>query len=489
MPVKPALHGSPVNARQLLRSSVTMTTTSPVPGGRDSAVSNSGGPHSVTHSVIDSAHFHHSHEALAQSASVDHCPEIFDNDIDELIARFVVPPPPDSAALSTEDEKESTRKLFQNLEDEFAALIIPPPPESESPTEEDIGVVPPVHGDDVVDDHKDKSVSQIKTKKFRHKRSASVDISSLQLAKELANGDQAQLVDSKPGGEQTIQRQFEPPNSLCRLQSDSDRPRPSSSSGLPVESPATVSERLNSLLRSLPNFCSMSEVTKEPFVRTGSLRLKASSQELVTGTSPALPVNVVSGFSSLRVRPSKRSSSFERFTSSDVSEESVVRDQIVPRSQSYDCVQQLSDQSGVKEMTHSDSFTSLKEKLREYRDLLLSRSNSGKKSRSGSASSASNKEVHKNDGSLIRTNSFSDMLEKFRHRYSSDKRKSENLDKLRDSLSEDGASNSNEGSRGDKKTFLMYNSLQGPRTTLRPSSQQVNIFETYYCFSVKWLKS
>ncbi|XP_041357056.1 uncharacterized protein LOC121374154 isoform X2 [Gigantopelta aegis] len=475
VPVKPALHGSPVNARQLLRSSNTMTPSLRHSGG-DPSVVHSGMPHSKSQTVVDAAQFRPSHDALAESASVEHCPDFFDNDIDELIARFVVPPPPpsNSTAHGMEDDGESTRKLFQNLEDEFTALIIPPPPDSESPTEDDIRVVLPVHNDTVVNDHKDKDVSQIKTKKFRHKRSASVDINSLRLAKELVNGDHTGSLDSKQrgGGEQVIQRQFDPPNSLCRLQSDPGRPE---QSGLPAESPATVSERLNSLLRSLPNFCSMAEVVKEPFVRTGSLRLKSasSSKDVVAGSSPsaAVPVDVVSGFCSLRARPSKRSSSFERFNTGDLNSDIVASNQKdIPRAQSFDSVQQSSDQSEMKEITHADSFASLKEKLREYRDLLLSRSNSVRRSRLGSPSS-SNTEAQQNDGSLHRRNSFSDLLEKFRTRHSNDRKKSENFEKLKDMFSENGAQ-SGEGSKGDKKTFLMYNSLQVPRTTLRPSSQQ-----------------
>ncbi|XP_071086775.1 uncharacterized protein [Haliotis cracherodii] len=403
-------------------------------------------------------------QKLAKSASVGHCPDFFDNDIDELIARFTVPPPP------SEIDSESSDPLAQTwhgarpknpleqatldmkmVEDEFASLIIPPPPESSTASTDDIPVVPPVSD----------AKAETKRKKFRHKRSSSVDVSSLQLAKDFLATNKSKSVDSSQPGDKnadkSVHRQLEPPSSLGQIGKVSGK-----RTGIAAESPATVSEKLNSLLASLPRV--------EGASWTGSLRLhRSSSLDILASAESAMLKPGQQKAASLRVMVPKRASSVDRTPLSQLFNPPEERQKpVILMAQSFDSVKKPSK----KDSEGSEHFASLKAKLKACKDDLVQKSNRSsfrlKKNKSESSENVSKEKVEEGKSSLRRSGSFSDLVARFSKRGSK-----ENIKK---SMSQDGSGDTDSNLDGcltpvsdSKKSMKMIETLALPRSTiLRP---------------------
>nr|KAG5701798.1 hypothetical protein BaRGS_000788 [Batillaria attramentaria] len=351
---------------------------------------------------------------LERSASTGHCPDFFDTDIDSIIAQYYVPPPPSSSdtdssrsqsfsGVMPRDSNQQPPSTIE-LDDDFSSLIIPPPP-STSQVEE-VPVVPPA-----------PSGAGERRRNFRHKRSSSVDIGSLNAAKkQLEEAEKRRSLDiqQQQSGESEARRNS-PPHSLgVESAFDADV-----HGGLAAESPATVSLKLHNLLKSLPNFApevatANQQQQQQPFFRTGSLRIhRSSSLDVVPGPgAPGLNGHdpqmssaaygqrtMFAGTASLGRLSGRRAVSQERLFSQGVPMYGVNGAHVNGGHQDVGDTQQ--------QQTPSESFASLKAKLKDYRDSLL------KRSRKNSTSEDSGSETGdggKKKSSLRRSNSFSRLL-------------------------------------------------------------------------------
>ncbi|KAK7097654.1 hypothetical protein V1264_004600 [Littorina saxatilis] len=345
---------------------------------------------------------------LMRSASAGHCPDFFDSDIDSLIAQYYVPPPPSSSGESDSAQSQVLSHSFSGaiagsfssplpdsggpLDDDFSSLIIPPPPSSSPPQTEDVAVVPPVPAD-----------SKVKRRQFRHKRSSSVDIGSLNLAnQQLEESEKRRSLDGqdlRSEHEDSIRRSS-PPHDLGggRLAPDSH-----SHDGLVAESPATVSLKLHNLLKSLPNFAPEVAMANQPqqFHRTGSLRIhRSSSLDLVpvatSVTNGAQAAQAFTGKATHRTLFSGAASLGRNSGRLAVSHEQLATSSAVPGASSP-------QDSSQQQQSATESFASLKAKLKDYRDYLLKRSSHSRKNSDDSGSESGEKKK----SSLRRSNSFS----------------------------------------------------------------------------------
>lgn len=294
------------------------------------------------------------------------------------------------------------------IDEDFSSLIIPPPPPSVSNVEE-ISVVPPVPLEAVKE----------KRKRYTHKRSSSVDIGALNLAKsQLEKADVRRSLDSQQQNEQR-EKPIQKENGSKRivLLRDLDGTGgldPDSHDGLATESPATVSLKLHNLLRSLPNFVPEASLVGQqhhqqhsPFMRTGSLRIpRSSSLDRASSTSPsigvsqngsAIPRTWFSGTSSLSRLSGRKA----------ISHEGLFLDDERTSRQSGSIL----DNGPQQTQMPTEGFASLKAKLKDYRDSLLKRtSNSRKNSTSEDTASDGSTGEKGKKGSLKRSNSFNRLL-------------------------------------------------------------------------------
>lgn len=373
-------------------------------------------------------------------------------------------------------------------DDDFSSLIIPPPPPSSStPQAEEVAVVPPVPKE-----------AREKRRHFRHKRSSSVDIGSLNLAKqqlqEAEKRRSLDLQDSRKGEGGSIRRPT-PPHDLSGVDQRFDC---DSHDGLSAESPATVSMRLHNLLKSLPNFApeaALADQQQAPFFRTGSLRIyRSASCELTGGTGAGRdqqksgneaaraftgkPTSrtFFSGTASLGRNSGRRAVSHEHLISG-VGGGSVGGGVGSKAGDSHSGQQQQQQQQ-----TPAESFASLKAKLKDYRDHLLKRASLSRKASDESVSEGGDRKAGKS--SLRRSNSFSRLLSQL-----SGRRGSRSLDSaaaedgnwtLRDRRSASGESSSTgdllslfvpPGGEEEKRGVpVVRETLAVSRTSLRPVS-------------------
>ncbi|KAH9519888.1 FERM and PDZ domain-containing protein 4 [Bulinus truncatus] len=297
---------------------------------------------------------------LERSASIGNCPDFLDDDIDALIAQFTIPPPPSSAdSRNLSGGGQFLSSLSGTSQVDLSHLIIPPPPSSTTPLFEDspLNLLDSGHV-------KPKTVP-------RHKRSSSLDLQFMQRA-----GDQ---LDAKTRSKSLDANQNNIHSSKPVPPPDLNVESTKSELDMSGESPATVSQKLFSLLQSLPNFSpdilnNDSASSSRLHHRSSSLDLTASQADFPFSSSSSMRTfNSVGNFSShsssLRLKPSSRKALSQSFE--PLSKAATVRE----RSYSETRHGASSGQSPSKNSpSGSDSFASLKAKLKDYRDYLLNRS-------------------------------------------------------------------------------------------------------------------
>ncbi|KAL8614814.1 hypothetical protein ACOMHN_055840 [Nucella lapillus] len=371
---------------------------------------------------------------LMRSASSGHCPQVFDSDIEALIAQYYVPPPPSS---SSDDDVNPPQVLSQSFSgvisgrsqpasvldpassDDISSLIIPPPPSSSSSS---------AHTDDQSWQNEAKGKRQ-----FRHKRSSSVDIGALRLAQQqLAEVNMKRSLDSQDLGGRRAERDAVPPattppfdlQGLSSLYNGSHQ-------GPEAESPASVSVKLHNLLKSLPVFraTELASEDEQSLCRTGSLRIpRSASLDLLSSASPSAarqksdngdgapggPPGTVSGRTLLtgsvslgRVGGRKILMSQQRQGSTvSATDTGITPDKDNSSAPAANTGSALSGpENPHRPATPSDSLASLKAKLRDYRDHLLRRASLSSRKHSSDTDLAG-----KDKNSLKRSSSFSRLL-------------------------------------------------------------------------------
>ncbi|XP_069130400.1 uncharacterized protein [Argopecten irradians] len=420
---------------------------------------------------------------LARSASVGDTPDFFDEDIDSLIANLTVPPPPSSGGEG-KDTQEEEGKVNTNvtIDESFADLVIPPPPGESATALQQIAIVPPIE---------DQTEADIKIRKRNHRRSSSLDTFLIKFPVEEGGTESStdppeNIPPALPASSPPkLSPNRNPPNELILP-----------STGSPVlkdfESPASVSQRLNTLLQSMPI---PGETTSHRFSRntrrTSSLKLsRSSSADTANIVQDAIDsVNAVAvkfgRSNSFQTRHKRREvdtqgrSPTSHKNGPGVSSPGTSQNQSsrrVQRTHSFDVKANKenhdsvwSDSSGSDT---NDTLASLKATLKSYRDFLLSKSKDssrGKDSRRSSISSDDGSE--KGGSSLQRSNSFTLGWLKRRSSLSGsdDKGRKSGSDLALNSkdqpiIKKDGV----EGS--DKKTPVLMNQLAVTRSKLKSHS-------------------
>lgn len=429
---------------------------------------------------------------LERSASTGNCPDFLDEDIDALIAQFIIPPPPSLSGLSTEahvhngnlrqtktecDASLSVSDNDNNIDD-LAHLIIPPPPPNiaNSPQIDYISVVPPVH--DTTASEQDVENSSGKYI-FRHKRSSSLDVNFLRSSKDQFDSKYRSI--SMDDNKNVID------NTSKKTSSLEVNGVTASDSGIVGNSPASVSEKLHSLLQSLPTFAQECNQTtgNTDVVRTGSLKNhRSASLELITAQTKQRDPHYIPIFSrsaSLRLKwpPTRpRSQSCEPFVS-DHSVTKGLNSQILTNL-SGKSFKSSSAKDLDKPFNGSESLATMKAKLRDCRDFLLSKSKSSASKYHTSQDSQQTSET----GLPHQSNSFSKLLTQLSRKGS----KSEDCGSVNLASTDDNwelkeakptSSPSLTGEltgehRGDKRVPVVRDALGLNRPTLRPLSNTLN---------------
>ena len=230
----------------------------------------------------DIEHVSPNHPPFERSASMGDNPDFLDEDIDAFIASMMIPPPPESSTPSAVSDTFGDSLQFQYDDEEsqmyngadslissdelFSSLVIPPPPGDASESIDEIKIVPPVESETP------ECNSSEKKKLFKHRRSSSLDVSSLRVFNESLNQSESQTENSPKSCDQKVT----PPKSLAT----------NSSAVKDFESPATVSEKLSILLKSMPSFGNVLSESDMKFRRTSSLRLgKSASFEVLSSST------------------------------------------------------------------------------------------------------------------------------------------------------------------------------------------------------------
>ena len=438
---------------------------------------------------------HHSpnHPPFERSASTGDNPDFLDDDIDSFIATMMIPPPPDtvipandrlSNSLQFQYEEES--QMYNGAEslissDELlSSLVIPPPPGDASESIDEIKIVPPVETETNMSTHSNKS-----HKHYKHRRSSSLDVSSLHVFSDSQNEIESQTKNSPKSCDLNVV----PPKSLSH-ETDSQSTKD-------FESPATVSEKLNILLQSMPSFGSGLSESDMKFRRTSSLRLgKSASFEVLASptteeaTTESKKVGRSNSFQvHLQAKPQeqppkkngptyispKKNRPIEPAVKKEVSasqEKSVQNSNYsrhLRRTHSFDIIPNKDDEKTAPEKTGGDNFASLKEKLKSYRDYLLSKSDKTKHRKS---SLVSNDNASQNEPSspLKRSNSFTfNWLKRRSNSFDSgDTSKISGSDSSLSSKPSDSSKENEDSS--NKKVPQVLNTLSVPRSTFKPHS-------------------
>lgn len=447
---------------------------------------------------------------MQKSASVGYCPDFLDHDIDAIIEQLTLQPPPSSTEPDPTSQKAYNSDLnssfsndgeggleFENkglsktidlgslasslaMDEEYSSLVIPPPPE-ESSSVDDIAIVPaPSVQDKKKLFEKCDSVGYLKNFGNVAAIAPSVSNKDSSTSKDLTS-------NGEPGSDKTDQEEDS--------QNDS--------------SPASVSEKLNSLLQSLSSHRQQEEEQAGHFRRTSSLRLGrcASLDFLHEPRKPeAVDKNADLVTGSVRLKPKVRpklsierpfqpgnghvalpftSGSAEKVTNGDVNHTDMKTKQAktaptFQRAQSCDVLptskndKYFSDKSD-SDTSVSESFASLKAKLQSYRDSLLNRSLRRKKKLAQSNSSDDNDTDRSSlDGdstlqrksSLTRSNSFSSLIRRSLGRSSGRDAKARSSSASREE-SKDEVTDDGKAPVRDKKYF---NTLSTPRSNFRPNT-------------------
>ncbi|XP_033743319.1 LOW QUALITY PROTEIN: uncharacterized protein LOC117329473 [Pecten maximus] len=419
--------------------------------------------------------------ALVRSASVGDTPDFFDEDIDSLIANLTVPPPPSSVEEGKGTQEEGGQvDAHMPIDESFSDLVIPPPPGESVTALQHIAIVPPIEG---------QTEADIKMRKRHHRRSSSLDTFFIKFPVEDGGTESCtdppedippQLPASSPP---KLSPSRNPPNELV-LPSGGSPPLKD------FESPASVSQRLNTLLQSMPIPGEDSQRFSRNTRRTSSLKLSRSSsadtanvvQEAIDsvnavavkfgrsnsfqtrhrrrdvdnqGRSPSSHKNGP-GISSPGTSQDHHSRRLQRTHSFDVKANKENHDNI------------WSDSSGSDT---SDTLASLKATLKSYRDFLLSKSKDSSRTKDSRRSSISSDEgSEKNGSSLHRSNSFTLGWLKRRSSLSGsdDKGRRSGSDLA---LNKDQPIRKKEGVEGiDKKTPVLMNQLAVTRSKLKSHS-------------------
>ncbi|CAG5136863.1 unnamed protein product, partial [Candidula unifasciata] len=412
---------------------------------------------------------------LERSASTGNCPDFLDDDIDALIAQFIIPPPPSLSVTS--DASLSVSDNNDNIDD-LAHLIIPPPPPNivNSSQLEYISVVPPVHDTTASGQDIEKSSGK---HVFRHKRSSSLDVNFLRSSKDQFDPKYRSV--SMDDNKNIIDATSKKMSSL-----DTNGVTGSDSvNGIMGNSPASVSEKLHSLLQSLPTFAKECDQTNcnADVAKTGPLQIhRSSSLDLITTQTKQRDPNSIPIFtrsSSLRLKwPPLRPRS--------QSCEPVASDSFTARKPDSHTMTNLSGtsikSSSAKDLdkpSHgSESFATMKAKLKDYRDYLLSKSKSSA-SKKHTASPDSKQSLE--SGLPHRSNSFSKLFS--RKGSKSDEYGSANLASADDNWELKEAKPTSSMSltgelvveqREEKRVPVVRDALGLNRPTLRPLSNTLN---------------
>lgn len=441
--------------------------------------------------------------------SVGYCPDFLDDDIDAIIGKLTLHPPPSVDPRDNQEpadadilahiwsgpitDSEYTGMEFENgemsetidlgsfsLDEQYSSLIIPPPPD-ESLTVQDIPIVPPIES--VKEKRKlfDKNDSQTYLESFANQCTSEGKTPSVVTQDKKGVTKESKIVshDDKENINTNV------------LQTDN--------------SPASVSEKLNALLKSLSSYSQEEEEALGHFRRTSSLRLGRSSSLDVLSTMENIPItkhtDLVTG--SVRVKPKIRpklsierpvytdhvaiplkTASLDRAknntiladnnnTQPDVRNTSSLK---VKAAHSLDVLPTGTAErtSSEGENVASESFASLKAKLQSYRDTLLNRSLRRKKKVEADKCDADRAsldgDVREQTSPLTRSNSFSSLIRRSLGRAAGRELKKSSEGRLssatRASKVDEIKTDGKEGMK-DKK---YWNTLTTPRSNFRPNT-------------------
>ncbi|KAL3880268.1 hypothetical protein ACJMK2_032517 [Sinanodonta woodiana] len=472
-----------------------------------------------TVSVLQESPQHDVHIPLSKSASVGVYPDFLDADIDSFIEKLTVPPPPPKSEPppllanvgSTESVMEVVEINYQpainqtldgtllnqqsNLYDpdlnadqvlistaqDFSALVIPPPPGEESNVIEKIAIVPPI-----------SAVAEVKNKrkKDRHQRTSSVDIFFKQFGSEtveeiLARKDKAAAsgaaLRKELGIGQLSDQGSITSDSGCYSVDDSKDDDNSLS-------PASVSEKLNQLLKSLSVYEPVStEEELGKFRRTSSLRLgrSVSLDQILKAAEKSQNSNTTSSLQTASVRiTNHRRSSLNLMADSKPVTSDGQKDIPCPtasskepsfssglkRNNSFNA--RPKDENSSDEKESKPSFASLKAKLESCKASLMGktvqRDSSNRSSLDGDLSRRS----------IRRTSSFSKLFRGSQENLNDDKGSMPSMPKPLQNQKDDGKSidiqSVPSSGKDSKDPKLMLNSLAVPRTNFRPNAGNIS---------------
>lgn len=381
--------------------------------------------------------------------SVGYCPDFLDDDIDAIIDKLTVQPPPTEASRQNLEPADPDRLGsswngpmrheengdldYENpamsrtvdlgclaLEEQYSSLVIPPPPD-ESFSVQDIPIVPPVESVKEKRKKFEKSDSQGYLNSFGNQFTTEGKVTS-------------PLTQDKKGVEVSKENE----SSV----SDGNKENSNESTKENDMSPASVSEKLNNLLKSLSSYNQEEEESLGHFRRTSSLRLGRSSSLDVLNSIHNMEANknsdLVTG--SVRVKPKLRpklsierpaqrehvaiplkTASLDRVEATKSKESGNMlnfdntNNLKFQRTHSVDVLPTGKDEKiSDDENAVSESFASLKAKLQSYRDSLLNRSLRRKKKIEAEKMDADrlslDGDVGERKSSLTRSNSFTSLI-------------------------------------------------------------------------------
>ena len=409
------------------------------------------------------------------------------------------------------------------LDDQYSSLVIPPPPE-ESKNIEDIAIVPPIES--VKDrrkkfenvDAKTSEMSRILKANLKSAISNSSKTEVTKASEKKSDSNDSETKSEKPESlwgnvdrktkpiklkDSKVLNMFKDSTSVSEavktetepvvnatVKTEIDKPETDK-----TESPASVSEKLNELLKSLSVYDD-DEATGR-FRRTSSLRLnRCSSLDFIPSDAKATnKQNSALQTGSVKVKPARlrpalNSVNFDRplsltnggpqfhigsepvtgssASSSANSDFSMSHTHLtvtssIPRAHSYDA---LAPEKKLTSENKNDSFASLKAKLQLCRDTLLNRS---LRKRSGSADRAERTSLDGDAGqrksSLTRSNSFSQL-------FKSSGKSNETSSSLATGTTESSRTTSTVSPTRDLK---ILNTLTTPRSNFRPNTGPMQV--------------